>query len=89
MGYRIVNFNSVEPMTVEEIKKLNTGLYIILWKASEGGGFSLASVGRDREGNPWIAPTNWSSGSTTREDSLEKIEKMLLVMEKADVLKKL
>lgn len=76
-------------MSVDDIKKLPNGLYIIIWSENEGGGFSLAALGRDRAGNPWIAPTNWTSGSTTLEDSIEKIDKMLLVLEKADVFQKI
>jgi len=48
-------------MTNEEAKKLPHGLYIIKW---DSGGYSLASVGYDREGNWWFAPCNWTSGST-------------------------
>ncbi len=43
-----------------DIKKL--GIYQIFWKS---GGSSLAAVGNDREGNRWLAPINWVSGSTT------------------------
>jgi hypothetical protein len=33
-----------------------SGLYRLHWKE---GGASLASVGRDRYGRVWFAPTNW------------------------------
>ena len=48
-------------MTIKEAKQLNNGLYRIFWK--DGGGSSLAAVGRLYDGTPWFAPTNWISPS--------------------------
>jgi hypothetical protein len=76
-------------MKADEIKDLPNGLYIIIWVTSEGGGFSLSALGRDREGKIWIAPVNWTSGSTSIDEQLDKIENMLLVMDKSDVLRKI
>lgn len=39
--------------------KIGHGLFVLHWKE---GGSSLASVGSDRAGNRWYAPTNWISG---------------------------
>lgn len=38
------------------------GLYEIYWTS---GGSSLAAIGYDQQGYNWIAPCNWTSGSTT------------------------
>lgn len=53
-------FEEEEP-AIKTIKGLLHGFYEIYWKS---GGSSLASVGYDREGNNWMAPVNWTSGST-------------------------
>lgn len=50
-------------MTKREFFKLPIGLYIIYWKAANGGGFSLASTGVPPEGGRWFAPTNWVAPS--------------------------
>ncbi len=39
--------------------KLRLGVYRLWWKS---GGWSFASVGQDREGRYWFAPSNWVSG---------------------------
>lgn len=44
-------------MTERDARKLPAGLYKLHWDG--GGGVSLASVGRDHDGNVWMAPANW------------------------------
>lgn len=44
-------------MTIDQAKHLQPGVYFVHW--STGGPGSLAAVGRDANGEPWIAPTNW------------------------------
>lgn len=46
-------------MTVTDAKKLRIGVYRLFWSGDSGGGMSLVSIGRDREGFPWYAPVNW------------------------------
>jgi hypothetical protein len=41
---------------------LKNGLYELEY---EGGGFSLAAVGRDTAGKVWFAATNWANGAPT------------------------
>ena len=48
-------------MEKSEVQKLRLGLYKIHWK---DGGFSLASVGMTYDGTRWMAPSNWTTGST-------------------------
>lgn len=35
------------------------GLWRIYWTEEEGGGSSVAAIGRFADGSCWIAPTNW------------------------------
>ena len=37
------------------------GVYRLFWKTDDGadGGYSVASVGCDRAGRKWYAPSNW------------------------------
>lgn len=42
--------------------KLKNGLYELEYN---GGGFSLAAVGRDTAGKVWFAATNWANGAPT------------------------
>lgn len=37
--------------------KMKLGLYKVFWKS---GGYSLASIGQDHDGNLWVAPCNWT-----------------------------
>lgn len=66
-------------MSLDEASQISNGLYLIKWTAYEGGGFSLAALGRDRTGKIWIAPTNWVNGHAMLEEQLDKIELMLMV----------
>lgn len=54
-------------MKLNDAKKLRNGLYEIHWKQSEGGGSSLAAVGRTENGTPWLAPCNWINGLDGKE----------------------
>lgn len=47
-------------MTLEEVSQLRNGVYRIHWL--DDGTWSVASVGRDTEGNVWFCPANWISG---------------------------
>lgn len=47
-------------MTIDEVQKLQHGLYRIFWKDEAGGGSSLAAVGSTCSGKRWLAPTNWT-----------------------------
>lgn len=66
-------------MKKEDVKKLNHGLYIIKWKKKNGGGTSLASVGSTSNGDRWLAPCNWVSGSTSDSEIWDKIKKVKLI----------
>lgn len=67
-------------MTIEEIQSLKHGLYVINWAKDHGGGQSLASVGSERDGRRWFAPTNWTSGSTLMEGHRESIQSVRLIL---------
>jgi hypothetical protein len=43
-------------MTIEQADCLCEGIYFIHWNT---GGGSVAAVGRNTAGVPWIAPANW------------------------------
>lgn len=62
-------------------KNLKHGVYKINWKKKFGGGHSLASIGTDSEGNLWIAPCNWISGSTTDKKVFKWIKSIVLIQE--------
>lgn len=66
-------------MTVEDIKKVKHGLYKAKWKKSAGGGSSLVAVGSGPNGDRWMAPTNWISGSTFRLDAWADVKKLKLI----------
>lgn len=66
-------------MTKEEMQKLDHGLYIVKWKKRHGGGRSLASVGSCSNGDRWLAPCNWVSGSTSDILTWGKIKKVKLI----------
>lgn len=58
-----------------KVKGMKQGLYEIYWTS---GGSSLASVGYDREGYNWMAPCNWTSGSSTDSWANVKAVKMIV-----------
>lgn len=60
-------------MNKTKVQNLSHGLYRVYWKS---GGTSLASVGSDRNGDRWIAPTNWISGSSTSMSAWNEVESM-------------
>lgn len=43
-------------MNKEDRKQLKPGLYRVYWK---DGGYSIAAIGVTRNGDLWLAPTNW------------------------------
>ena len=55
-------------MNMNDVMKLEHGLYRVFWKDEDGepNGSSLAAVGSMHSGMRWMAPTNW-----TREDGLD------------------
>jgi hypothetical protein len=59
-------------MTKEQVKALPCGIYKIYWV---GGGTSVAALGMKRNGNKWLAPTNWMS-PTRKQNIWEKIYRM-------------
>ena len=61
-------------MRTREVNKLKHGLYKIYWCS---GGFSICAMGGDRNGDRWIASTNWTSGSIP----FDKIKRDILKME--------
>lgn len=46
-------------MTSKHVQQLPLGLYRITWKASHGGGQSLGVVGMRKNGQRWLACSNW------------------------------
>ena len=69
-------------MTLVQAAALKNGLYRVHWKQAHGGGYSLAALGRDGVGTPWLAPVNWISGSTT-DRWWSSVERMELLVDKA------
>lgn len=67
-------------MKLKDVQQLKHGLYKIYWKKKEGGGYSLASVGSMQNGDRWMAPCNWVSGST-EDMKIWKIVKSVEVIE--------
>lgn len=53
------------------VASINNGVYRIYWRS---GGFSVASIGRTRSGDVWIAPANWVSGPVFILEILDWIE---------------
>lgn len=45
-------------MKIKKVKEAGLGLFRIYWKS---GGSSLAAIGQNEEGSPWIVPVNWLS----------------------------
>jgi len=43
-------------MTRRAYQKIKPGLYEVYWKSGDS---SVASIGKDGDGNTWIAPINW------------------------------
>lgn len=66
-------------MEKDQVKALKHGLYKAKWKKSHGGGSSLVAVGSGPNGDKWIAPTNWISGSTFDLKVWNKIKKVKLI----------
>jgi len=64
-------------MTKRQAQKLRHGLYRIWWKS---GGNSLASVGSMRNGDRWLAPTNWID-ERKHTDMWDKVQKITAIIE--------
>ncbi|MBD3260204.1 MAG: hypothetical protein GF334_00770 [Candidatus Altiarchaeales archaeon] len=61
-------------MTRKEANDLKSGLYFLFWTEENGGGVSLASVGRDDKGHSWFAPINWITVPSTDWGPVEKVQ---------------
>ena len=61
-----------------EIRRIEPGLYVILWKH---GGMSFAAVGVRADGMRWLAPCNWIEPTTvdTVIESWEQVESVHLI----------
>lgn len=66
-------------MTTKQVQQLNHGFYVIFWKKSCGGGYSYAAVGSMSNGNRWMAPTNWVSGSTDKKKHWRDVSRVIKV----------
>ena len=75
-AYRKEGLNKYEGIKEYTKEDPSLGLYQIYW---ESGGSSLAAIGMDREGNRWMAPTNWTSGSTNYEDYKKGIKYLIRI----------
>ncbi len=58
-------------MTTEEADALPVGIYRLYWHT---GGYSVASVGRDRQGHCWFAPANWIAVPGVNWDTIASAE---------------
>lgn len=54
-------------MTIEEAARLQNGVYFVEWLGWDGG--SVAAIGHNEKGNPWLAPANWTF-ITSKESAL-------------------
>ena len=56
-------------------RKLKSGIYKIHWKS---GGSSIASIGVMKNGDRWLAPTNWVEPDTsgTSWKNIDRMEKL-------------
>lgn len=69
-------------MTKENVNKLQHGVYRIFWKDDQDGspgGSSVASVGRAKNGDVWMCPANWTSGSTTKRAIWKSVKEIVLI----------
>lgn len=61
-------------MTLEEVREVllvsGVGIYFIHWA---GVGGSVAAVGMNADGLPWLAPTNWAEFTIRERHRLENI----------------
>jgi len=82
MKYEVKTYTKFELKTREEILGCPHGLYKVFWSS---GGFSLAAIGSLRDGQRWIAPTNWiclGKSEGFLEEQLKEIKSMHLLMER-------
>lgn len=59
MEERARRVSAVHLTYLANMNDLPSGVYKIYW--ANGGGTSVASLYRDKSGDPWIAPANWIS----------------------------
>jgi hypothetical protein len=72
---RPIEYNPDPPnMTQNEAYELVEGVYRLFWKDDEGGGMSVASVGRTHTGEVWFAPANWLGQRSTDWRLVDRIE---------------
>ena len=64
-------------MKYSKVNTLPLGLYKVYWKY---GGCSLCSIGQNRDGDRWIAPTNWSSAVVVNRETAKSIKRVEVVM---------
>ena len=57
-------------MTSKHVRQLPLGLYRITWKASHGGGQSLGVVGMRKNGQRWLACSNWVMPPLVEKDGI-------------------
>ena len=63
-------------MTQRQVAKLVPGIYRLFWRASEGGGSSLAAVGcLAQTGRRWMAPVNWINFGTNHQQNWAAVER--------------
>jgi hypothetical protein len=48
-------------MTEEEARDLTDGVYLVVWLADTSR-HSVAAIGHNASGRPWLSPANWVSG---------------------------
>lgn len=60
-------------MTIDEARLIPHGVHRIYWK-HDPDRHSVASIGFDRDGKPWYAPSNWLSVPSTDWRAVERTE---------------
>jgi hypothetical protein len=66
-------------MNNDQMLQCKLGLYKIYWT---DGGSSLAAIGNSREGERWLAPTNWiNTNKVLLKDWVKQIDIMELLYE--------
>lgn len=70
-------------MHVEQANGLTPGIYRLVWKrrySNYGGhaGYSLAAVGKDRDGDAWFMPTDWQIGPSREWETVDTVERINL-----------
>jgi len=75
-------------MTSAHVRQLPLGLYRITWKASHGGGQSLGVVGMRKNGQRWLACSNWVMAPLVEKDGTvwESVRNVKLVASNVSML---